>query len=136
MFTERPTENMWRSEDGGFVGSAIVIAVIVAVAAVLFMDGSSSFKAYESAGVVSEEAARKAVVSFKQTRSEVSAENAAAAYCEEEGLDFLDFQVVREVGRSFEVTCGRGADTYSLKYIPFLKDLTYHQQTIMSESVF
>lgn len=128
--------NFWRQQDGGFLGSAIVIGVIVAIVVVLFLDGIVSVKAYQNAGDISEGAAREAVDAYKLTRNTPTAEEAAIDYCEERGLDFISFETIRETGRSFEVTCGAGTDTLVFKYFPYLKDLTYHKQTIRSESIY
>lgn len=131
-----PLQNLWRQQDGGFLGSAIVIGIIVAVVAVLFLDGTASLKAYQNAGDVTEGAAREAVTAYKLTRNIPSAEEAAIDYCEERGLDFISFESAKEAGRYFEVTCAAGTDTIVFKYFPYFKDLTYQQQTFRSESVY
>lgn len=135
-FPIAPLRNLWRQQDGGFLGSAIVIGIIVAVVAVLFLDGIASLKAYQNAGDVTEGAAREAVSAYKLTRNIPSVEEAAIDYCEEKGLDFISFESIKEAGRSFEVTCAASTDTIVFKHFPYLKDLTYQQQTIRSESVY
>lgn len=136
MFLIILIRDLWRRQDGGFLGSAIVIGVIVAIVAVFFLDGTASLKAYENAGDVTEGAALEAVNAYKLTRNTPSAEEAAGDYCLERGLDFVDFESIKETGRSFEVTCAAGTDTLVFKRIPYLKDLTYQKQTVRSESVY
>lgn len=111
-------------EDGGYLGSAIFIAVIVAILGVAFLDGASVYAAYSRAGEGANEAARIAYLEYKDSRNLYLAEATAQEFCESSGLEFVSFEDLSQEGLEFRVTCAQDANTIAFKYIPSLKDLT------------
>lgn len=111
------------SEDGSFMSTAVFLAVVVAIIAVIVIDGSSVFYANQVAADGAQEAANLAQVEYRASHSDARAESAAADSCEEKDLEFIAFKVNREAGHTFDVTCGKQANTYAFKSIPFLKDM-------------
>lgn len=135
MFPANGISGLVRKEDGVSMGTAVIIVAILAIASILFLDGTSVYQAYQSAGEVSLEAAREASLEYKTYRSDIRAENAAAAYCEDNDMDFLEFEVLyRDMWHPYRVACGRSANTIVFKYLPFLKDLTYQKQSARSDN--
>lgn len=118
-----------QDERGGVLGTLIFLAIVIAIMAVVVIDGISIYKAYSEVHKATKEAAEEAAQTYKDTRNEVRAQLAAQAYCEAEGFEYVGFEVNREMGNLFEVTCANEADTYAFKYLPWLKDMTHQEST-------
>ncbi|MHB9111774.1 MAG: hypothetical protein ACYC4D_03990 [Thermoleophilia bacterium] len=110
-------------QNGSFMSNAVFFAVVIAIIAVIVIDGSSVFYANQAAAEGAQEAANLAMVEYRNSQSEGRAETAAADYCNAKELEFLEFRINRDRGSTFDVTCGKEATTYAFKYIPVLKDL-------------
>ena len=123
-----------KSEDGGFLGTAIILAVIFAVIAVIVIDGASVYYTWQSANDVTEQAARLAALEYKDTRNDVKAENAAADYCEENSMVFLEFSI-NPYGHTYTIACSRDADTLVFKHLPVFKDLIHQEAKISTENL-
>lgn len=115
-----------KREDGEFIGTAIILAVVFAVMAVIVIDGASVYYTWQSANDVTEQAARLASFEYNETRNDVQAENRAADYCEENGMVFLEFSINR-YEHAYNIACSKDADTIVFKYLPVLKDLIHQE---------
>jgi Flp pilus assembly protein TadG len=120
---------IWADERGGILGTLIFLGIVIAIMAIVVVDGTSVYYTYRSASEVTSEAAEIAANTYSNTRDEALASLAAEAYCIEEGYEFISFQVNREVGNLYEVTCGTQADTYVFKHLPYMKDMVDQQST-------
>jgi hypothetical protein len=116
-------------ERGGFLGTAIFLGIVIAIMAAVVIDGTSIYHTYNSAKAATEEAAEMAADHYSNNRNEALAGLVAEQHCVEEGFDFIDFQVNREMGNLFEVTCGAEAETFAFKHLPYLKDMVYQEST-------
>lgn len=110
----------------GFIREVIWIAVILAIIAVVILDGMALFRAYQSAGDAGQ-AAEEARTEYAQTLNVNSAELAADQYCAKSGLETVDFKAERtnEGTVRFTVTARATAATYAFHHlgaIPQLKD--------------
>jgi Flp pilus assembly protein TadG len=118
-----PVPKLAADETGSFMSTAVFLAVVIGILAVLVIDGSSVFYANQAAADGAQEAANLATVEYRTSHNDGRAEIAAADYCEAKDLEFIDFRVNREAGHTFDVICGKQATTYVFKYIPVLKEL-------------
>lgn len=116
-------------ERGGIMGTLIFFGIVVIVIGIVVVDGVSVYYSFRDASNTTREAAELAAETFRETRNETRAAQAAEAFCVQEGLEYIDFSVNREFGNLYEVTCGVDADTYAFKYIPYLKELVHQQST-------
>lgn len=116
-------------EHGGILGTLIFLGVVIAIMAIVVIDGVSIYYSFRDVKQVTTDAAEAAATTYKETRNETRAQLAAEAYCVDRGFEFVDFSVNREFGNLFEVTCGTEADTYVFKYLPYLKDMVDQQST-------
>lgn len=123
-----------KSEGGGSLGTVIILAVIFAVVAVIFIDGASVYYTWQSTNDVTEQAARLAAFEYNETRSDVVAENTAADYCKENGMVFLEFSI-NPYGHTYSIACSRDAKTYVFKYLPVFKDLIHQETKISTENL-
>jgi hypothetical protein len=115
-----------RSQDG-FIREAIWIVVILAVIAVVILDGMSVFNAYQSAGDSATNAAEEARTNYAQTIDVAAAKLAADEYLAKKGLEMKGFKAAQTTDGAvqFTVTARATADTYAFHYlasIPPLKD--------------
>ena len=115
-----------RGEEG-FIREVVWIVVILAVIAVVVLDGMALFNAYQSAETSSGDAAEAAVTEYAQVVDVQAAKVAATERLEKNGLDLVKFSAVRnsEGAIVFTVTAEATADTYAFRYlgvIPQLKD--------------
>lgn len=122
-------KSLWTDERGGILGTLIFLGVVIAIMAIVVVDGTSIYYTYSTASDVTKEAAEAAADNYSNTRNEARAGLAAEAYCVQEGIDFIKFEVNRELGNLFEVTCGDEADTYVFHRLPWLKDMVYQEAT-------
>ena len=115
-----------RNQDG-FIRGVIWIVVILAVIAVVILDGMAIFSAYQSAGDNATNAAEDARTEYAQTLNVPAAKLAAEQYLAKKGLEMVDFKAVQTAGGTvkFTVTAKATADTYAFRFlgaIPPLKD--------------
>ncbi|MBK5226524.1 MAG: hypothetical protein JJD96_08180 [Thermoleophilia bacterium] len=119
--------NYLTSEDGSFMNTVVFLAIVIIFIGIIVIDGTSVFYANQAASDGSQQAANLAALEYRQSHNDARAETAAGDYCEEKELDFLEFNVNLTAGHTFDVVCGKSAKTYTFKYLPGLKDLTYQE---------
>lgn len=127
-------KELGKGEDGGFLGTAIILALVFAVMGIIIIDGTSVYYTWQSANDVTEQAARLAAFTYNETRSDSQAENKAADLCEENGMVFTEFRVNR-YGHTFDIGCSKDADTLVFKYLPVFKDLIHQDVKKSSDSL-
>jgi hypothetical protein len=114
-----------RNQDG-FIREVVWVAIILAVIAVVVLDGMAIFSAYQSAGDGATTAAEEARTEYAQSLDFDAAKLAAAQYLAKSGLEMTAYKVVRTgTGVKFTVTAKATADTYAFRLlagIPQLKD--------------
>jgi glutathione S-transferase len=115
-----------RGQDG-FIRGVVWIVVILAIIAVVILDGMAIFSAYQSAGDSATNAAEDARTEYAQTLNVPSAKLAAEQYLAKKNLELVDFTAVQtsEGTVKFTVTDKATADTYAFRFlgaIPPLKD--------------
>jgi glutathione S-transferase len=115
-----------RGQDG-FIRGVVWIVVILAIIAVVILDGMAIFSAYQSAGDNATNAAEDARTDYAQTLNVPSAKLAAEQYLAKKNLELVDFTAVQtsEGTVKFTVTDKAAADTYAFRFlgaIPPLKD--------------
>jgi hypothetical protein len=115
-----------RSQDG-FIRGVVWIVVILAIIAVVILDGMAIFSAYQSAGDNATNAAEDARTDYAQTLNVPSAKLAAEQYLAKKNLELVDFKAVQTTDGTvkFTVTAKATADTYAFRFlgaIPPLKD--------------
>lgn len=118
-----------RDEDGGILGTLVFLGVVIVIIAVVIVDGVSIYNSYRAVNKATGAAAEAAAENFKSTRNETRAALAAENHCVQEGYTFVGFNVNREMGNLFEVTCATEADTYIFEYVPYLKDMVHQEST-------
>ena len=111
------------------MGTLIFLVVVIAIMAVVVIDGISIYKSYSAVSTATRDAAEEAAATYKETVNETRAAIAAESYCVNEGFEFVRFDVNREMGNLFEVTCATEADTYVFQYVPYLKDVIRQEST-------
>jgi Flp pilus assembly protein TadG len=121
--------NIRRDEDGGFLGTAIFLGIVIAIMAVVVIDGISIYNSYRLVSDATKKAAEASAENYSSTRNETRAALAAENYCVEDGYVFVEFYVNRDFGNLFEVTCSTEADTYVFKHLPYLKDMVVQEST-------
>jgi hypothetical protein len=115
-----------RGQDG-FIRGVVWIVVILAIIAVVILDGMAIFSAYQSAGDNATNAAEDARTDYAQTLNVPSAKLAAEQYLAKKNLELVDFKAVQTTDGTvkFTVTAKATADTYAFRFlgaIPPLKD--------------
>lgn len=126
--------NYLTSEDGSFMNTVVFLALVIIFIGIIVIDGTSVFYANQAASDGSQQAANLAALEYRESHNDARAETAAGDYCEEKELDFLEFNVNLTAGHTFDVVCGKPAKTYTFKYLPGLKDLTYQESRSTSNS--
>lgn len=121
-----PRSARLRSQDG-FIREVVWIVVILAIIAVVILDGMAIFNAYQSAGNGSADAAKAGLTEYAQTFNVQAAELAAREHATRRGIEIVEFSVGKTAEGSYMVTVtGKTtADTYAFRYlglIPPLKD--------------
>jgi hypothetical protein len=114
-----------RNQDG-FIREVIWIAVILAVIAVVILDGMAIFRAYQSADDATS-AADEALTEYAQSTNVGAAKQAAEEYLAKSGIEMVGFKAVQTESGTvrFTVTAKATADTYAFRYlaaIPPLED--------------
>ena len=122
-----PRSARLRSQDG-FIREVVWIVVILAIIAVVILDGMAIFNAYQSAGNGSADAAEAGLTEYAQTTNVQAAELAAQAARQQEGdRDRRSSRWARppRAATTVTVTGKTSAETYAFHYlglIPPLKD--------------
>jgi Flp pilus assembly protein TadG len=120
------TSSRLRNQDG-FIREVVWLAVILAVLAVVILDGMAIFNAYQSAGNTSSDAAEAALTEYAQSQNPTSAKLAAEGQLSKNGLTLISFTITQSVegGPKIVVTAKDHADTYAFHYLsaisPFKK---------------
>lgn len=117
-----------RRQDG-FIRELLWTCLVIAVIAVIVLDGMSLFTAYRSARDDAQTAAEEAMTAFAQTSDVASAKLAARQYIEKSDLEFVSFTVGQALDGTpvFTVKAKADAPTYLFKYlgiVPGLKEWT------------
>lgn len=114
-----------RNQDG-FIREVVWIVVVLAVVAVVILDGMAIFSAHRSVGDDAATAAEEARAEYVQSLDFVGAKLAAARYLAKSGTEMTGYKVVRTAnGVRFTVTAEASADTYAFGFlarIPQLRD--------------
>lgn len=107
-----------RGEEG-FIREVVWIVVILAVIAVVVLDGMALFNAYQSAETSSGDAAEAAVTEYAQSLDVQAAKVAANEHLAKNGLELVKFSAVRTSTSTvkFTVTAKATADTYAFRFI-------------------
>jgi hypothetical protein len=121
-----PRSTRLRSQDG-FIRGVVWIVVILAIIAVVILDGMAIFNAYQSAGGSSTDAAQAGLTEYAQSTNMTAAKLAAEEHAAKSGLEIVKFSVDKTPEGAYEVTVTgtTSADTYAFRYlglIPQLKD--------------
>lgn len=113
-----------RSQDG-FIREIVWIAVILAIIAVVILDGMAIFNAYQSAGNGSADAAKAGLTEYAQTTNVPAAELAARDHAARSGLEIVKFSVGKnaEGGYTVTVTGRMTAETYAFRYLGLIPPL-------------
>ena len=115
-----------RGQDG-FIREVVWIVVILAIIAVVILDGMAIFSAYQSAGDNATNAAEEARTEYAQSLNVPAAKLAADDYLSKKGLEMVSFKAAQTTEGTvvFTITAKSTADTYAFRYlgaIPPLKD--------------
>jgi glutathione S-transferase len=115
-----------RGQDG-FIREILWVAVVIAIVAVVVLDGMAIFRAYQSVSDDSTTAAAEARTEYAQTLSAPAAKLAAQQYLTKSDLELVEFSAAKttEGNVEFTVTAQASADTYAFRLlgaIPPLKD--------------
>jgi len=113
-----------RSQDG-FIREVVWIAVILAIIAVVILDGMAIFNAYQAAGDGSAIAARAGLTEYAQTTNVQAAELAARERATRSGVEIAEFSVGKtpEGAITVTVTGETSADTYAFHYLGLIPPL-------------
>ena len=120
------TRSRLRSQDG-FIREVVWIVVILAIIAVVILDGMAIFNAYQTAGNTSDDAAQAALTEYAQSQNASAAKLAAEEQLGKAGLQMVGFKFSQtpEGTTKVTVTAKDHADTYAFHFlgaIPPLKD--------------
>jgi hypothetical protein len=120
------TSSRLRSQDG-FIREVVWIVVILAVIALVILDGMAIFNAYQSAGNTSSDAAQAALTEYAQSQDTSAAKLAAQEQLSKNGLTLVGFKMTQSAAGTTKivVTSKDHADTYAFHFlgaIPPLKD--------------
>jgi hypothetical protein len=112
------TSSRLRSQDG-FIREVVWIVVILAIIAVVILDGMAIFNAYQSAGDTSSDAAQAALTEFAQSQNTSAAKLAAEEHLAKSGLTMVDFKITQslEGNTQITVTARDHADTYAFHFL-------------------
>jgi hypothetical protein len=111
----------------------VTIVVILAVAAMLSVDGLGMYSAHRTAVEVAQVAAEQAGRAFVATRgSEAAAEQVVEGVAREAGVHLVSASYHQGTTRWYEVTVRTEAKSYFLKHVPYLKDRLAQQSTAVA----
>jgi Flp pilus assembly protein TadG len=110
-----------RSQDG-FIREVVWMVVILAIIAVVILDGMAIFNAYQSAGNTAADAARAALTDFAESQDAASAKLAAQQRVAKNGLEMKKFTIDQnpEGNVRITVTAKDHADTYAFRYLAII----------------
>ena len=110
-----------RRQDG-LLREALWIGFVVAIAAVVLLDGMALFGAHQSVGDSAATAAREARNTYYQTQDVARAELAAKGYLEKDGKVLTEFSTSRGLDGAllFNVSATGHAETYAFKYLSYV----------------
>jgi len=117
------------------VNNIIFFGLVIAVMGIIVIDGLSIFSTYQLVDETTEDAAKQAKYEYDTKKSDIAAENSAADICEENGLIFEEFDIRYDFGHTYKVTCTKEADTYVFKHIPWLKDFTIQERSVITSEI-
>jgi len=129
MWLKRAANRLLREEDGSFLSTAVFLAIIAAIIVIAVIDGGRCLSAKHEAADAAQGAAEAAFHDFGIYKNLNHAEEVAAEYCESQNTDYISFNKNLYEGNTFDVTCGKQADTYVFKRIPVLKELIDQEET-------
>lgn len=128
-------QQLLHDESGRILGNVIILAILLAVVAVVIFDSVAAFSAYSTVSETTNQAAAKAKEEYDNHKGDIRAENAAADYCEKDGLVFEEFTILYDNGHTYRIACSKEVDTYVFKYIPWLKELTYQKKEVITSEL-
>jgi len=129
MGLKRAVNRFLREENGSFMSTAVFLAIIAVIVAIAVIDGGRCLNANRAAANAAQGAAEAAFKDYETYSNVPHAENAAADYCESHGADFIDIRPNTFEASTFDVTCGKDADTYVFKRLPILDQLVHQEET-------
>ena len=112
------TSSRLRSQDG-FIREVVWIVVILAIIAVVILDGMAIFNAYQSAGNTSSDAAQAALTEYAQSQNAAAAKLAAELHLAKNGLTMVGFEISKATdgNTKITVTAKDHADTYAFHFL-------------------
>jgi Flp pilus assembly protein CpaB len=119
-----------RRQDG-LIREAIWLFVIIAIFAVVLLDGLALFHANQSVRDSATAAANEARNAYSQTPTLAAAQLAAQDYLNRAGITFVALRAERATDGSitFNVTAKTHIDTYAFKYLRYVGLKKWVQQT-------
>jgi hypothetical protein len=107
-----------RNQDG-FIREVVWLVVILAIIAVVILDGMAIFNAYQTAGDTAADSAKAALTDFAESQDVASAKLAAEQRLAKNGVEMVRFKVGQnaEGGMQITVTAKDHADTYAFHYL-------------------
>jgi hypothetical protein len=111
----------WRRQDG-FVRGVVWLGLVVAVVALVVLDGMALFSVRQSAEESAAAAAQEARNVYSQTQDVTGAEIAAQEYLTRNHMTLTGFETDQSMDGSvvFRVTATAHTDTYAFKYLGYL----------------
>ncbi len=119
-----PRTSYLRRQDG-FIREILWVAVVIAIIAVVVLDGISIFTAHQAVANDTQTAAREARTEYAQSLSLPSAKIAAEQYLSKSGLELLAFSSEKgaEGTAVFTVEAQADAETYLFEYLRYIPGL-------------
>jgi hypothetical protein len=111
----------WRRQDG-FIRGVIWLGLVVAVVALVVLDGMALFSVRQSSEESASTAALEARNVYFQTQDMASAEIAAQEYLSKNGMTLTRFETGQDLDGAlrFTVTAKGHTDTYAFKYLGYV----------------
>ena len=109
-------------EEDGLIRGALWLFLIVALVAIVLLDGISVFHANQSVRSDASVAADEARNAYAQSPDYLAAKAAAQAYLARAGDTFVAFSTSRDLGGDlvFTVTAKAHANTYAMQYLRYV----------------
>ena len=106
----------------GFMREVIWLGVVVAIIALVLLDGIALFGAHQSVGDSADAAALEARNTYYETQNVAQAELAAQAYLEKSDKELTEFKTSRSLEGAlvFNVSATGHAETYAFKYLSYV----------------
>lgn len=117
--------NSYLRRQDGFIREILWVAVVIAIVAVVVLDGMSIFTAHQSVRDDSATAAKEARTEFAQTLSLPAAKIAAQQYLSKSGVTLLSFTSAQSLEGTaiFTVKAKASAPTYVFKFLGIVPGL-------------